>query len=81
VFPNPEDRPWAATRRQEQTPGTPLRRRQNRQTPRDSQGHRQAWQVLVDEEQAEFLFLNLLLYWSGPVSALRACLPFGERSP
>ena len=42
-----------ATRRQEQTPGTPLRRRQDRQTPRDPQSHRQARKILVDKEQAE----------------------------
>lgn len=51
-------RPRTATWCQEQAPGTPLRRRQNRQTPRDPQGHRQAWQVLVDKEQAECLCLN-----------------------
>ena len=51
--PTPRRRARTATWRQEQTPGTLLRRRQDRQMPRDPQSHRQARKTLVDKEQAE----------------------------
>lgn len=43
--------PRTATGRREQTPGTPLRRRQDCQTPREPQGHRQARKILADKGQ------------------------------
>lgn len=44
----PRHRTRTTTRRQEQTPGTPLRRRRDRRRPRDPQGHRQAWKLLPE---------------------------------
>lgn len=53
--PTTRNGPRTTARLEEPTPRHPLRRRQDRQTPREPQGHRQTWKILVDKEQARVL--------------------------